>query len=78
MAKVEVKLNSEGVRQMLRSEEMKAICRELASGISGRVGDGFEITTFTGKNRVNASVHAATEKAVQQCLNDNVLLKAIR
>jgi uncharacterized protein (DUF927 family) len=79
MAKnVKVVLNREGVRQLLRSEEMAAICQELANKVSARAGDGFEVTTFTGKNRVNASVRAETGDAVQRCLDDNVLLKALR
>ena len=78
MANLQVKLNRSGVRELLQSEEMKAICKELADGISSRAGDGFEISTFTGKNRVNASVHAQTDEALSRCLEDNVLLKALR
>lgn len=75
--KVKIVLNREGVQQLLKSEEMKAICQELASGISNRVGPGFEVTTYTGENRVNASVHADTDEALQKCLDDNILIKAI-
>lgn len=75
---VKVKLNREGVRELLQSNEMKAICRELANGISARAGEGFEVTDYTGKTRVNASVHAETKEALNRCLKDNVLLKALR
>ena len=75
---VEVKLNREGVRELLRSDEAKDLCQQLASAISSRAGDGFEVTTYTGENRVNASVHAASDAALQRCLDENVLIKAIR
>ena len=73
----EVELNSEGVRELLRSSEMMAICRSHAQAIANRAGSGYEVTTYTGKNRVNASVHAATEEAYKDNLENNTLLKAV-
>lgn len=78
MAKVEFKLNREGVRQLLQSEEMANVCRGYANEIQGRCGEGYEVTTFTGKTRVNASVHAATPEARRENLENNTLLKAVR
>lgn len=75
---VEVKLNSAGVRQLLRSEEMKKICAEHASNILNRVGDGYELDTYTGQNRVNAMVKAATPHAMRENMEHNTLLKAVR
>lgn len=77
MAKFHVELNSDGVRELLQSSEMTDICRSLAEGIAGRAGAGYEVTTYRGKNRVNASVHAATNEATQDNLKNNTLLKAV-
>ena len=63
MSKVQIKLNSAGVRQLLRSEEMKAICSQLASDARSRCGAGYETDARTGKNRklVSAHSHAVTD-----------------
>lgn len=72
-----IELNSEGVRDMLRSPEMMAVCKDLANQIATRAGTGYEVTTYTGKTRVNASVHAATDEANRDNLKNNTLLKAV-
>ena len=77
MAKVKIELNSKGVRELLRSAEIAAVCKSHADKIAERAGAGYEVTTFTGKNRVNASVHAATEEAHRDNLKNNTLLKAV-
>lgn len=78
MSNLRIELNSDGVRELLKSPEMMGICRELASGIASRAGSGFELSEYTGRNRVNVSVHAETKEAMQACLKDNVLVKAVR
>lgn len=78
MSNLRIELNSDGVRELLKSPEMMGICRELANGIANRAGDGFELSEYTGRNRVNVSVHAETKEAMQACLKDNVLVKAVR
>lgn len=77
MAKVKIELNSDGVRDLLRSSEIMEVCKSHADQIAARAGSGYEVTTFTGKNRVNASVHAATEEAYRDNLKNNTLLKAV-
>lgn len=74
MSNVRIELNSEGVREILRSPEMLAICEELAEGIKDRYGDNAEVTSYTGINRVNASIVAPKDSA----LENNSLLKAVR
>lgn len=75
---VEIKLNSAGIRQLLRSDEMKKICEEHASNILNRAGDGYELDTYTGQNRVNAMVKAATPRAMRENMKNNTLLKAVK
>ena len=78
MSKSKIVLNRAGVRSMLRSEEAKAICKELAEGIKQRAGDGYEVSTYTGRNRVNASVKAETAQAYYDNLRNNTLNRALR
>lgn len=75
---VHVELNEEGVRELLKSSEMQSICKSLADGIAGRAGTGYQVTTYTGKTRVNASVMAATTAAKRDNLKNNTLLKAVK
>lgn len=78
MAKVRVELNSEGVRALLKSAEMAQICAEHARDIASRAGDGYSVSTYTGRTRVNASVATATEEARRDNLKRNTLLKAVK
>ncbi len=71
-------LNRSGVRELLRSDELMAECSNHAKRIQSRCGDGYEMTTHVGKNRVNASVHAKTIKARKDNSKNNTLLKAMR
>lgn len=72
-------LNREGVRSLLRSDEMMAYCTELAQGIQSRAGDGYEISKHTGTNRVNVSVGTASAAAASQNRGGaNALLKAVK
>ncbi len=76
--KVKVELNREGVRSMLRSGEMEAICGELAAAAAARCGTGYTYSTHVGKNRVNASVKAETKAAQRDNMENNTILKALR
>ena len=77
MSKAKFELNRAGVRELLRSQEMMNICREYADGVQARAGDGYEVTTHVGRNRVNASVHAGTYEARKDNYDNNTLLKAL-
>ncbi|MFV0414498.1 MAG: hypothetical protein ACK5L3_14770 [Oscillospiraceae bacterium] len=78
MSKAKIKLNSAGVRELLKSAEMQAISVEHAAAILNRCGDGYETNTFKGKNRVNSMVFASTHKAKEDNLQNNTILKAIK
>lgn len=77
MAKVRFELNREGVRDLLRSKEMMDVCQEYANNALGKLGDGYEVTTHTGTNRVNAQVAAVTYAAKKENLSDNTIIKAV-
>ena len=76
-AKVVIKLNREGVRQLLRSQEMQDICKQEAQAIANTCGDGYDMDVYTGKNRCNAMVWADTWEAKRDNFENNTLIKAI-
>lgn len=76
MNKADFKLNKAGVRELMRSSEMMDAMTGYAQQIRSRAGDGYEISQFVGKNRVNASVFADTYEARKDNLENNTLLKA--
>ena len=78
MGNVRFKLDKAGVRELLKSSEMVDVCKSYASDIQGRCGEDYEVTTYVGKNRANASVHAATIEARRENYKNNTLLKAVR
>lgn len=71
-------LNSQGVRELLQSPEMMDICKQYAIKAQSKLGDGYEVTTHTGKTRVNAQIKAETYKARKDNAKNNSILKALR
>lgn len=78
MSKFKFKLNSTGVKQLLKSNEMQAVITAKASEIRTRCGDGYEQDLRVGKNRVNSMVWASTPKALKDNAENNTILKAVR
>lgn len=74
---IKVELNHDGVKELLRSPEMLAICEEHAQKAVQKLGQGYEVTTHTGKGRVNASVVATTREAIRENQANNTVLKAV-
>lgn len=77
MAKVKVVLNKQGVKELLKSEEMKAICLEHANKAVNKLGPGYSAGAYVGQNRVNASVHADTPQAQAENAKNNTIMKAV-
>lgn len=78
MSKVELKLNRAGVKELLKSEGVMSACAEVADSICSRCGDGYVVSKYTGKNRVNASVYAKSIEARVDNAKHNTLLKAMK
>lgn len=76
--KVRIELNSEGVRELLRSPGIAAACQAQASAIAGRAGEGYRVSTYIGVNRANASVITETDAAIRDNMKNNTLLKAVK
>lgn len=73
----EIVLNGPGIIELLQSEPMQAVVREVATNIANNVGEGFEVGEAIGHDRCRAFVVAATPEARKACYKDNVLLKAL-
>lgn len=78
MSNVKIVLNRSGVKKLLKSPEMQQICKDYAYAAKARLGDGYEVTYMTGKNRANARIEATTMKARARNLRNNELLKALK
>lgn len=77
MSGVKFELNQAGVRELMKSPEMMAICKEHADRAVSQLGNGYAVTTHSGKTRVNASVIAETYKARRDNMNNNSIYKAV-
>ena len=75
---VKVTLNRAGVRELLRSDEMEAICMEHARATVNSLGEGYSANSFKGRNRANAEVRADTYQARRDNLENNTILKALQ
>jgi len=71
--KVRIELNSDGVRELLRSPEIMSACMEVANSIRGNYGGETELSAYVGVNRCNVSVIASYDEASE----NNGLLKAV-
>ena len=74
---IKVELNHDGVKELLRSKEMMAVCEEYAQKAVQKFGEGYEVSTHTGVGRVNASVVATTREAIAENNANNTVLKAV-
>ena len=70
-------LNKQGVKALMKSEEMKQAVKSVADEAVGKLGAGYEADVHTGKTRVNASVYAVTAEARRENLSQNTILKAV-
>ena len=77
MAKVKIELNSSGIRQLLRSEEMGQMLKQQAEQVRARSGSGYSTDLYQASSRVIAGVFAETAEAAKQNSRENTLLKAL-
>ncbi len=78
-ATVKIKLNSPGVRELLQSDAVASICEGAATDVLARLpdADGYRVSTYRGKTRVNVSIAAVTPETRKDNLQNNTLLKAL-
>jgi hypothetical protein len=73
-----VKINYEGIGELLKSEWAADCCTEVAGNIAANAGDGYEVAEphDTGQ-RVAVNVYAATEEAQRDNYENNTLLRTL-
>lgn len=77
--KIKIELNRDAIRQqLLKSPEIRDICKEHAEAIANRCGDGYETATYTESTRVVAKVYADSFQARHDNLKHNTILKAVK
>lgn len=78
---VRIELLSDGIRELLCSQEVSEACRQAAEQLAAKAGDGFEVSSEWranfGKGRVAYSVVAATYEAKLAEAEDKVLTRAV-
>lgn len=72
-----IELNRAGVAELMKSSEMLGLCESLAQKTAGSLGEGYEVSTYVGRTRANASIVATTQKAIKDNMENNSVLKAI-
>ena len=77
MDKVKIELNSSGIRQLLKSEEMGQMLKQQAKQVRARCGSGYSTDLYQASSRVIAGVFAETAEAAKQNSRENTLLKAL-
>lgn len=77
MSKVEIELNIAAVRAMLKSPEVAEACRGQIQRVAGMCGSGYEVDTYTGRNRVNAMIRAASPAAKRDNAKNGTIEKAL-
>ena len=78
MAKnVKFERNPAGIRTLMQSPEMEAVCESKAKAILSSLGSGYTMTTRVGRNRVNAEIATDSPEARHENLKNNTILKAL-
>ena len=78
MSKVQIQLNRQGVRSLLRSKKMQAVLKAKADDMAQACGDGYRSGLFFVPNRAVARVSAVTMEARLDNLKNNTILKALK
>lgn len=76
--KVKVKLNSNGVRQLLKSQEMRDVLEGYGARTATNAGYGYAYSTHTTEQRAIVNVYPTTREAAIENAEDNTLLRALR
>ena len=78
MSKVQIKLNSAGIINLLKSDEVYAVCHDKGEEILQRVGTWYAMHDVHYFERKGVSVCVVTRAAMQDNYKNNTLLKAVQ
>lgn len=77
MADFRFVLNSAGVVELMKSQDMIDILNAFADSIQSTAGDGYESKTVMSSDRAKALVMAESKEAINDNLENNTLLRAL-
>lgn len=77
MSSVKIKLNSAGIQELLKSQEVKQACEQKAQEIADRADGNWNVTTKIRKDRAAAEVHAGDRDTYYRNLSKNTLMRAV-
>lgn len=76
-SKFKFELNSDGVRELLKSNQMKKVLKDYTDAISDKAGSGYYGSVIEVSDRAKGFVHTTTKQAQKDNLKNNTLLKAL-
>lgn len=77
MSSVKIKLNTSGVRELLRSSELQEECVSYAKQIQATAGEHFAVESRSYPERRGAAVYPADDVGYYDNLKNNTLVKAM-
>lgn len=77
MSKVEIELNSAGVRELLKSDEIKAACASCAATVVSNAGPNYKMESRSYPERSGYAIMPANAKGYADNMRNNTLLKAL-
>lgn len=77
MGKIKVELNSEGVREMLKSPEVEKMCMDIANSAVAKLGADYKAEARHYPERTAAVVLPTTYQAKKDAMEHSVILKAL-
>lgn len=78
MSSFEIKLDSNGIRELMKSDEVMSACETIAGQVLNRCGDGYAMEQKMYTTRGGYIVYPDTADAFYDNLRNNTLLKAVK
>lgn len=75
--RVKVKLNSDGIRQLLKSQEMRTVLEGYGDRVVSNAGAGYSYSTHTTEQRAIVNVYPTTKETAIENAEDNTLLRSL-
>lgn len=76
--KIRIELDHAGIRELLMSSEISAVCEQEANRIAAQAGPDFEVIKRQPKNRAYYFVAPKNERGAESEATDKTLSKAVR
>ena len=74
---IRISLSYEGIGQLLRGEEMKALMERFGAETAGRAGEGYDYRVHNTGQRQAVNIFPNTREAAKDNLKNNTLLKSL-